>query len=134
MAMIYTNTSSRRTRRKQHLKNRAAYEEQQRSYGNDPRKKYKPSEKISGFSVVGNINKRVGYDDHDKIPSLNPKQVSSMYKTKIKYTGEMAEREKKAQEEIAYKKTCVASLHKSNFIYVTPGINPSGLGRKNETL
>ena len=56
MAMIYTNTSSRRTRRKQHLKNKAAYEEQQRSYGNDPRKKYKPSEKISGFSVVGNIN------------------------------------------------------------------------------
>ena len=29
---------------------------------------------------------------------------------------------------------CTAPLHKSNYVYVTPGLNPAGLGRKNETL
>ena len=29
---------------------------------------------------------------------------------------------------------CVAPMHKGNLVYVTPGINPAGLGRKNEVL
>lgn len=29
---------------------------------------------------------------------------------------------------------CVAPLHKSNYIYVSEGMNPAGLGRKNEVL
>ena len=29
---------------------------------------------------------------------------------------------------------CVAPLHKSNYVYVSPGMNPAGFGRKNEIL
>lgn len=55
-------------------------------------------------------------------------------KEKPKYTGELLERELKAQEEIEKKKKRVAPLHKSNYIYIDDGINPAGLGRKNEVL
>ena len=30
--------------------------------------------------------------------------------------------------------TCVAPLHKSNYVYVSEGMNPASLGRKNEVL
>jgi hypothetical protein len=30
--------------------------------------------------------------------------------------------------------SCTAPMHKSNYVYVTPGMNPAGLGRKNEVL
>jgi hypothetical protein len=30
--------------------------------------------------------------------------------------------------------SCVAPLHKSNYVYVSPGMNPAGFGRKNEIL
>ena len=29
---------------------------------------------------------------------------------------------------------CVAPMHKSNYVYVSEGMNPAGLGRKNEVL
>lgn len=29
---------------------------------------------------------------------------------------------------------CVAPLHKGNYIYITPGMNSAGFGRKNEVL
>lgn len=64
-------------------------------------------------------------------PSLN--QATSL-KNAPKYEGEMLEREQKAQEEIAKKRTRVAPLHKSNYIYISDGIDPAGLGRKNEVL
>ena len=53
---------------------------------------------------------------------------------KPKYEGEMLKRELAARSEIERKKTCVAPLHKGNYIYVTEGIDPKGLGRKNEVL
>jgi hypothetical protein len=47
------------------------------------------------------------------------------------YEGKMAEREREAQKEIAWKKTCVAPVcNKSNYIYITPGMDPTTLGRK----
>jgi hypothetical protein len=30
--------------------------------------------------------------------------------------------------------SCTAPMHKGNYVYVTPGMNPAGLGRKNEVL
>jgi hypothetical protein len=30
--------------------------------------------------------------------------------------------------------TCTAPLHKGNYVYVTEGMNPASLGRKNEVL
>lgn len=56
------------------------------------------------------------------------------YKEKPRYEGEMLERELAAQKEIEKKKKRVAPLHKSNYIYLDDGINPAGLGRKNEVL
>ena len=38
------------------------------------------------------------------------------------------------REKIDYTGTCVAPLHKGNYVYVTPGMNPAGFGRKNEVL
>lgn len=70
------------------------------------------------------------------IPSLKedlqaPAPVSV---NKPSYEGDMLKRELAAQKEIARKKKCVAPLHKSSYIYITEGINPAGLGRKNEVL
>jgi len=50
------------------------------------------------------------------------------------YEGDLLRRELAAQREIEYKKTCVAPLHKSNYVYVTEGMDPRGFGRKNEIL
>jgi hypothetical protein len=49
------------------------------------------------------------------------------------YTGKLFEREQRALAELAYKKSCVAPLHKSNLVYITPGMSP-GSFRKNEVL
>jgi hypothetical protein len=56
---------------------------------------------------------------------------SALIPAQPKYEGEMAEREREAQKEIDYKKTCVAPVcNKGNYIYVTPGMDPKTLGRK----
>lgn len=49
------------------------------------------------------------------------------------YTGELHKREQRALAEMAYKRSCVAPLHKGNYVYVTPGMSP-GSFRKNEVL
>lgn len=38
------------------------------------------------------------------------------------------------REIVDYVATCTAPLHKGNYIYVTEGMNPASLGRKNEVL
>jgi len=38
------------------------------------------------------------------------------------------------REIVADVASCTAPMHKGNYVYVTPGINPAGLGRKNEVL
>ena len=73
-------------------------------------------------------------DTGPRIPSLYEKGLPPpVVVTKPRYEGEMAEREAAAQREIAFKKTCVAPMHKSNLVYVTPGMSP-GSFRKNEVL
>jgi hypothetical protein len=74
-------------------------------------------------------------DEGIEYPSAEPSKIVSISRKRApKYEGEMLEREQKAQEEIAKKKTRVAPLHKSNYIYISDGIDPAGLGRKNEVL
>lgn len=74
-------------------------------------------------------------DEGTSYPSAKPSQIPDIYASKApKYEGEMLEREQKAQEEIAKKRTRVAPLHKSNYIYISDDIDPAGLGRKNEVL
>lgn len=76
---------------------------------------------------------RPGAMDYKNIASVDT-GASIVADSKPVYEGEMAEREAAAQKEIDYKKTCVAPLHKSNYVYVTEGMNPAGFGRKNEVL
>jgi len=38
------------------------------------------------------------------------------------------------REIVDYVATCTAPLHKGNYVYVTEGMNPASLGRKNEVL
>ena len=38
------------------------------------------------------------------------------------------------REIVADVASCTAPMHKGNYVYVTPGMNPAGLGRKNEVL
>jgi len=38
------------------------------------------------------------------------------------------------REIVADVASCTAPMHKGNYVYVTPGIDPAGLGRKNEIL
>jgi len=73
-------------------------------------------------------------DTGPRIASLDLSKVPIVTNQKQKYEGEMAEREVRAQKEIEMKKKCVAPLHKSNYVYVTEGMNPAGFGRKNEVL
>lgn len=75
-------------------------------------------------------------DTGPRHPSLDLSSVPCVSNAVLRtpqYDGEMLERERIAQTEIAHKKTCVAPLHKSGYIYVTPGISP-GSFRKNEVL
>ena len=43
----------------------------------------------------------------------------------------LSESDRKIVEKIG---NCLAPLHKGNYVYVSEGINPSSLGRKNEVL
>ena len=82
----------------------------------------------------------VRYEVPDRNPGVVIKEYSGDFvgvnegKVVPKYEGEMLERELAAQAEIEKKKLRVAPLHKSNYIYIDDGINPAGLGRKNEVL
>jgi hypothetical protein len=53
------------------------------------------------------------------------------YKGVMKDYQTMSESDRKIVDHVA---SCVAPLHKSNLVYVTSGMNPAGLGRKNEVL
>lgn len=65
------------------------------------------------------------------IKSVGDGVGSAVIPAQIKYEGDLAVREKAALKEIAYKKTCVAPIcNKSNYIYVTEGMDPTTLGRK----
>lgn len=67
-----------------------------------------------------------------KYPSLNTGSVGTLAKTGIMndYYKMSAEDRAKVDEINA----CVAPMHKSNYVYVSAGMNPAGLGRKNEVL
>ena len=59
------------------------------------------------------------------------------YKGALTKTGIMKDYHKLSssdREIVADVASCTAPMHKGNYVYVTPGINPAGLGRKNEVL
>jgi hypothetical protein len=83
------------------------------------------------FRPLTSVPKVIRRPDHRELPSVEIYGGSATKKNAPKYEGELAEREKKAQQEIAYKKTCVAPYcNKGGYVYVTPGMDPTTLGRK----
>ena len=64
-------------------------------------------------------------------PSISSGEIQATTKVKPKYKGEMAERERKAQQEIAFKRSCVApAYNKGGYQYITPETDPKTIGRK----
>ena len=68
----------------------------------------------------------------EKYPSIDTGRTGALTKTGImRDYHKLSEKERKTVDDIAQ---CTAPLHKGNYVYVSPGMNPASLGRKNEVL
>lgn len=65
-------------------------------------------------------------------PSLNTGITGTL--SKVGIMNDYYKMSKEDQAMVDEVNSCVAPMHKSNYIYVSAGINPAGLGRKNEVL
>lgn len=66
------------------------------------------------------------------VPSLPDTHKGALTKTGImKDYHKLSSSDREIVADIA---SCTAPMHKGNYVYVTPGMNPAGLGRKNEVL
>ena len=65
-------------------------------------------------------------------PSLNTGFTGTL--SKVGIMNDYYKMSKEDQAKVDEVNSCVAPMHKSNYIYVSAGINPAGLGRKNEVL
>ena len=74
---------------------------------------------------------RVGRDITNA-PSLPDTHKGALTKTGImKDYHKLSASDREIVAEVA---SCTAPIHKSSYTYVTPGMNPASLGRKNEVL
>lgn len=65
-------------------------------------------------------------------PSLPDTHKGALTKTGImKDYHKLSASDREIVEDVA---SCTAPIHKSSYTYVTPGMNPASLGRKNEVL
>jgi len=70
--------------------------------------------------------------DIKRAPSLPDTHKGALTKTGImKDYHKLSPADREIVADVA---SCTAPMHKGNYVYVTPGINPAGLGRKNEVL
>lgn len=66
------------------------------------------------------------------VPSLPDTHLGALTKTGImKDYHKLSPTDREIVADVA---SCTAPMHKGNYVYVTPGMNPAGLGRKNEVL
>ena len=65
-------------------------------------------------------------------PSLDTHFTGTL--TKVGIMKDYHKMSKEERAKIDRVNACVAPLHKSNYIYVSEGMNPAGFGRKNEVL
>ena len=67
-----------------------------------------------------------------RAPSLPDTHKGALTKTGImKDYHKLSQTDREIVADVA---SCTAPLHKGNYVYVTEGMNPAGLGRKNEVL
>jgi len=67
-----------------------------------------------------------------RAPSLPDSHVGALTKTGI--MKDYHKLDSSDREIVDHVATCTAPLHKGNYVYVTEGMNPASLGRKNEVL
>ena len=67
-----------------------------------------------------------------RAPSLPDTHKGALTKTGImKDYHKLTDSDREIVKDVA---SCTAPLHKGNYVYVTEGMNPASLGRKNEVL
>jgi len=70
--------------------------------------------------------------DIKRAPSLPDTHKGALTKTGImKDYHKLSSSDREIVADVA---SCTAPLHKGNYVYVTPGMDPASLGRKNEVL
>lgn len=105
-------------------------------------KKYASMPKFGFFGKAPKPNKNLslkdfsnyrGADELKKLKSLMTPGGSTAVTSKVDPFNLRNEPEH-VKEEILHKASCTAPVHKSSYVYVTEGMNPASLGRKNEVL
>ena len=127
-----------------------------RIYSSSKKKKLTKKQLQEQQDFVASINK-IPLPSGGRFPAAAPKKVQNKsvvayrvprdikhapslpdtHKGALTKTGIMKDYHKLSssdREIVADVASCTAPMHKGNYVYVTPGINPAGLGRKNEVL
>ena len=125
--MIIHAKMSKSKKRKISLKKQQEYDNWLKSLKIDPTpKKSKDKSNLDGKYLLSN------YRQTAKISSLDTVVLGPMTKTGImKDYYKLSDEDKQKVDDIA---ACTAPIHKSSYIYVSAGMNPASLGRKNEVL
>lgn len=75
---------------------------------------------------------KVMHRETTRAPSLPDTHKGALTKTGVmKDYHKMSQSDRDIVNDVA---SCTAPIHKSSYTYVTPGMNPASLGRKNEVL
>lgn len=127
-----------------------------RIYSSSKKKKLTKKQLQEQQDFISSINK-IPLPSGSKYPSVAPKKVKSKsvfsytppretvrapslpdtHKGALTKSGIMKDYHKLSQSDreiVADVASCTAPLHKGNYVYVTEGMNPASLGRKNEVL
>lgn len=132
MAIIYTSQKSKKksqnTKKKQ--EDKASWEKLCLSFGITPQKRKSKAKftpiKIDPLQIINELNA-----DRSLSHYPSPHVIIPRAKPKPQYEGKMAEREAKAQEEIAEKKKRTGILYnKGPYGFISDGIDPKDLGKK----
>jgi hypothetical protein len=131
MTLIYTSQKSikkpQNTKKRQ--ENKKSWEELCESLGVKAYQKSKKKFMLLKKDPLQVVNELNAHRSLAHLPS--PHVIIPKVKDRIRYEGEMAEREARAQIEIEAKKKRVGILYnKGPYGFLSPGINPKDLGRK----
>jgi hypothetical protein len=91
------------------------------------------------------LNKKISFKRVDPVVTGNPYvrkdvKIASLdtgFKGALTKTGIMKDYHRLSESDrkiVDHLSNCVAPIHKSSYVYVSEGMNPSSLGRKNEVL
>ena len=124
--LIYTNSRSKKTRKQ---KVRAKQKWQEYLAEQNIQKKRKAFVTLKSAPVAYT---RPGSDDYKQWNSVEDTTVGALTKTGImRDFHKLSESDREIVQDVA---GCTAPLHKGHYTYVSSGMNPAELGRKNEVL